>query len=96
MFVAAERAYVGYHLHSVFDQQAHTVPVTKENYLDVGVLLYNLDQEQNKTKWQFQLLEPHVFTEAAVPLLKEWNRAYTKKVTLHDINISVRGLFDCL
>jgi hypothetical protein len=72
------------------------VPVSKENYLDVWVLLYNLDQEHNKTRWQFQLIEPHVFTEAAVPLLKDWNRGYTKKVVLHDINRSVRALFDCL
>jgi MarR-like DNA-binding transcriptional regulator SgrR of sgrS sRNA len=72
------------------------VPVSKENYLDVWVLLYNLHQEHNKTRWQFQLIEPHVLTEVAVPLLKDWNRGYTKKVVLHDINLSIRGLFDCL
>ena len=70
------------------------MPVTKENFLDVWVLLYYLQNEHNQTKWQFQVVEPHVITDVAVPLLKEWNKAYTKKVVLHDSNFSLRLLFD--
>jgi hypothetical protein len=47
MFIAAERAHIGYHLQSLNDQEAHTVPVTKENFLDVWVLLYYLHNEHN-------------------------------------------------
>jgi hypothetical protein len=62
MFRAAERAHVGYHLHSIDSQELHQVSVSRQNFTEVQVLLFYLEDSHNKTRWQFQVLEPHVIT----------------------------------
>ena len=78
MFIAAEKAHVGYHLHSIESQELHQVPVSRKNFTEVQALLYYLDDSHNKTRWQFQLLEPHVITSDAISNLKHWRKEYNK------------------
>ncbi len=66
MFVGAERAHVGYHLQSIQYQELHKEPVSRKNFTAVQVLLFYLDNEHNKTRLQFQLVEPNVIIEDAV------------------------------
>jgi hypothetical protein len=70
------------------------VPVTRANFTEVHVLLYYLENEHNKTKWQFQVLEPHVITAEAVTQLRHWKAEYYKKVHLHDPNFTLRCRLD--
>lgn len=57
----------------------------------VQVLLFYLDNEHNKTRWQFQLVEPHVITADALQNLKHWRAEYRKQVSLHDSNFTLRS-----
>ena len=96
MFVVAESAHVGYHLHSIATQELHKEPVSRLNFTAVQVLLFYLDNEHNKTRWQFQLVEPHVITQDACMNIKHWRAEYRKKVSLHDPNFSLISSLDSI